>query len=51
MQLRSDFRTLVLFIRALEKLPIFTIVHQLEIQRDEKMPVVTCHLVLKTLIS
>ena len=50
-QLHSDFHTMVRFMQAMEQLPIFTIVHQLEIRRDEKMPVVTCHLVLKTLIS
>jgi len=51
MQLRSDFRTLVLFVQALEKLPVFTVVNQLEIRRDEKTPGVNCHLVLKTLLS
>jgi Tfp pilus assembly protein PilO len=50
-QLHSDFHTMVRFMQAMEQLPIFTIVHQLEIRRDEKVPVVTCHLVLKTLIS
>jgi hypothetical protein len=51
MQLRSDFRTLVLFMQGLEKLPVFTVVNQLEIRRDEKTPAVNCHMVLKTLLS
>lgn len=51
MQLRSDFRALVFFVQAMEKLPVFTVVNQLEIRRDEKTPGVNCHLVLKTLLS
>jgi hypothetical protein len=51
MQLRSDFRTLVLFMQGLEKLPVFTVVNQLEIRRDEKTPGVNSHLILKTLLS
>ena len=50
-QLRGDFLTMVRFMQAMEQLPIFTLVDQLTIRRDEKSPAVTCQLILKTLIS
>jgi conjugal transfer/entry exclusion protein len=50
-QLRGDFPAMVRFIQAMEQLPIFTLVDQLTIRRDEKSPAVTCQLILKTLIS
>ena len=51
MELRCDYRTVVLYMQALDTLPVFTIVEQLDIRRDEKSPTVTCHIVLKTLFS
>jgi len=50
-QLRGDFPAMVRFMQAMEQLPIFTLVDQLTIRRDEKSPAVTCQLILKTLIS
>jgi Tfp pilus assembly protein PilO len=50
-QLHGDFSTMVHFMQAMEQLPVFTLVEQLTIRRDEKSPAVTCQLILKTLIS
>jgi Tfp pilus assembly protein PilO len=51
MELQCDYRAAVLYIQALEQLPVFVTVDHLELRRDEQSPGIIFHVVLKTLFA